>query len=122
MSRKEPSNGDTIDSSSEGIIEAFEASWQRGAADVYEHFEQHPARPMALLIELVAVDLEYRLKRGDRVSPEEHAGRFPDLAADPIAMSILRRVSLRRTTQDARARSAGSHPLPTSTRRSAGIG
>lgn len=89
-------DGDDIDPASERIIEAFESSWQRGAADVHEHFERHPSRPVALLRELVAVDLENRLKRGDRVSPEDYANRFPDLGADPDAMTVLRKVSLRR--------------------------
>src|SRR4051812_45595220 len=66
-------------------VEAYEAAAVReGWAEVAEHLPppDHPRR-LAILAELVRVDLEHRRSRGDRAKLEDYLGRFPDLFDDP---------------------------------------
>jgi predicted ATPase/predicted Ser/Thr protein kinase len=67
----------------ESAIKAFEQAWQLGdspSIDLYLVVEG--ADRMALLAELVHVDLEFRLKRGQNVRVESYLSRYPELAAD----------------------------------------
>jgi len=68
------------------IIEAFEAARDRdghAAIDDYLPTADHP-RSLAILCELVRVDLEHRWDRGERPGADEYRARFPALFLDRI--------------------------------------
>src|SRR5258708_37004571 len=68
----------------EAVIDRFEAAWQEhGDADLAE-FLPPPGSPdrVALLGELIKIDLEYRWERGQRLRVEDYARRFPELAGN----------------------------------------
>jgi predicted ATPase len=65
----------------ERLIKAFEAAWRRGdAPGIEEYLRAEGSERSALLIELVHVDLEFRLKSGESVSVERYLGAYPQLA------------------------------------------
>ena len=67
----------------ESAIKAFEQAWQLGdspSIDLYLVVEG--ADRLTLLAELVHVDLEFRLKRGQNVRVESYLSRYPALAAE----------------------------------------
>src|SRR5262245_64186208 len=67
----------------EKIIKSFEEAWRRGESPTIEGFlnvdgpERH-----ALLVELVHVDLEIRLRSNEAALVETYLKAFPDLARD----------------------------------------
>ena len=66
-------------------VEAFEAAWDRNdGAEIGSFLPEsgHP-RYLAILCELVRVDLELRWGRGERFTPEHYRDRYPDLFDDP---------------------------------------
>jgi serine/threonine-protein kinase len=68
----------------------FEAACKGGGRPRIEDFlgdEPKPAR-LALLRELVLLEVHYRWARGEDCRPEEYRGRFPDLDADWLAEEI----------------------------------
>ncbi|MCI0458902.1 MAG: protein kinase [Gemmataceae bacterium] len=72
----------------EGLIKAFEDAWQRGQAPAVADFLRtgraslsDPER-RALLVELLHVDLEFRLKAGEPVRVETYLTAHPELAGD----------------------------------------
>jgi len=68
----------------EELIRQFEAAWQRGEAPAIEDYLQaEPPERKTLIIELVHVDLEFRLKAGEPARAEEYLDRFPELPLDP---------------------------------------
>src|SRR5262245_53436554 len=70
----------------EALIKAFEDAWRRGAAPaVRDYLRAHGPERHALLVELVHVDLEFRLKAGTSARVESYLGDFPELASDPRA-------------------------------------
>jgi tetratricopeptide (TPR) repeat protein len=75
----------------EQIVCRFEQAWRQGGAptlDDYLHAE--PAERLALLIELIHTDLEYRLKRGEAVRVESYLQRHPELAEDAqVALGLI---------------------------------
>jgi WD40 repeat protein len=84
--------GETAWAECESAIRAFETAWRvRGdappnlgvfaAADV-----PHPTR---LLVELVHIDLEFRLRAGEDARAEDYLARFPALRAPDLAVDLL---------------------------------
>lgn len=72
-------------------VEAYEAAWARhGDADPADHAAPagHPER-LAVLCELVRVDLEYRWGRGEHRRLDHYRGRFPELFADPALVRAV---------------------------------
>src|SRR5262245_19435724 len=67
----------------ESIVGRFEEAWQHGRRPVIDDYlpAAEPERSAAL-IELIYVDLEYRLKAGEAVRLESYLERFPLLAND----------------------------------------
>ena len=61
------------------MLDAFEVAWQGNAPPRIEDFVP-PKNDGGLLYELVAIDLEYRLQRGDDVRVEDYLSRFSTLA------------------------------------------
>src|SRR5262249_11477038 len=67
----------------ERAISRFEAAWQqRPNPPLDEHLVgEGPAR-RDLLVELVHIDLEFRLKQGEAARVEDYLARYPELADD----------------------------------------
>ena len=67
----------------ERLIATFEEAWRRGPAPAIADYlgVEGPAR-RALLVELVHVDLEFRLKAGQPARVETYLKDYPELAAD----------------------------------------
>jgi serine/threonine protein kinase/predicted ATPase len=71
-------------------IKAFEDAWQAGSEPAIEGFLSPESDRLALLIELVHVDLEYRFKHGREARSEQYFERFPELRSDSkIAVELL---------------------------------
>jgi hypothetical protein len=74
----------------EDVIRRFEIAWQGPARPEIDGFLK-PGGPgyARLLIELVHVDLEYRLRAGEAVRVEDYLARYPALADDRGVMLDL---------------------------------
>ncbi len=73
----------------EDAINRFEDAWQQGGRPaIDDHLGGDEGRG-ALLVELVHVDLEYRLKAGEPARVEDYLGRHPDLGRDRQAFLDL---------------------------------
>jgi tetratricopeptide (TPR) repeat protein len=67
----------------EDAAERFEDCWIAGSGpEIEDYLPAEGPRRWALLVELVRVDLEYRLKAGQAARVEEYIERFPELAGD----------------------------------------
>jgi WD40 repeat protein/tRNA A-37 threonylcarbamoyl transferase component Bud32/tetratricopeptide (TPR) repeat protein len=67
----------------ESLIRDFEDGWQRGERPTLEAFlppDESPRR--VVLVELVHIELELRLKAGEPARVEEYLTRYPELAAE----------------------------------------
>ena len=65
----------------EGLIKAFEAAWRRGDAPaIEEYLRTEGSERSALLVELVHIELEFRLKSGESVYVERYLSAYPQLA------------------------------------------
>lgn len=74
----------------ESLIRAFEQAWQQGLSPVIDDYLlAHESRPPELLRELIHVDLEFRVKAGQRACVETYLQRYPDLARDSQAVLEL---------------------------------
>src|SRR5262249_12159216 len=68
------------------VIQCFEDAWRQGPRPVIgDYLLGDAALQYHLLIELVHVDLELRLKAGDSARVEEYLGQYPELADDHAA-------------------------------------
>jgi WD40 repeat protein len=66
------------------VLKAFEAAWRAGKAPTLADFVPPDATGRdALLLELVHLDLEFRLKQGEVVRVEHYLEAYPELAASP---------------------------------------
>src|SRR5262249_3101428 len=80
-------------------VERFEYAWQGGQRPALDEFLAVDDRHrLALLVELVHVDLERRLKAGEAVRAESYLQRYRELAADPrlVVDLVAREWELRR--------------------------
>ncbi|MDZ4780193.1 MAG: protein kinase [Planctomycetia bacterium] len=67
----------------EGLIKSFEFAWRNGQVpSIQDHLLSGSDVREALLLELVHIDLEFRLKNGDAARVEDYVSMFPTLAAD----------------------------------------
>lgn len=66
---------------SETPCAAFEAAWQRGESPQIENYLPSAKGPerFDLLVELIHIDLEYRIKSGDEIEIDSYLVRFPEL-------------------------------------------
>ncbi len=81
MSNSDPSSAD-LRSAVESVLERFEEAWQHEPPpEVADFLPAGPSRAIALA-ELVHIDLEYRLKRGDPARIEAYLERYPELASN----------------------------------------
>jgi serine/threonine protein kinase len=66
------------------IAVRFEEAWQAGRRpSIADYWPAPGVENLALLVELVHTELEYRLKAGEPVRVEAYRERYPELAADP---------------------------------------
>ena len=89
MPRSRPDDSDrtppdsTAWSHCEVLIKAFEDARQRGEAPaVREYLGTDGPERQTLLVELVHVDLEFRIKAGESARVETYLARFPELSRD----------------------------------------
>jgi tRNA A-37 threonylcarbamoyl transferase component Bud32 len=67
----------------EAAVDRFEDLWQGGGRPLIDdHLPADGEGRMAVLVELVHVDLEYRLKAGEPVRVESYLERYPELGRD----------------------------------------
>jgi non-specific serine/threonine protein kinase/serine/threonine-protein kinase len=74
------------------LLERFEDAWQRGERPALSEYlpAEEPCR-RAVLVELIHIDLERRLKAGEPRRLESYLADFPELAADtPALLQLLR--------------------------------
>jgi predicted ATPase len=74
----------------EGLIKAFEEAWRRGETPCIQSYlhADGPER-QALLVELIHVDLEFRLKSGEPIRVETYLDNFPQVGAYRAAVLDL---------------------------------
>jgi predicted ATPase len=74
----------------EELIRQFEDAWARKQAPAIEEFvSTGPAEQGMLLLELIHIDMEFRLKAGEPVRVESYLQRFPQVMADEKTMLDL---------------------------------
>jgi tetratricopeptide (TPR) repeat protein/tRNA A-37 threonylcarbamoyl transferase component Bud32 len=78
-----------LDSRCESVLDRFEAAWAAGSRPDIAAFLPGTAERLPLLLELVHVDLERRLKSGEAVRVEEYPQRFPELLSQREALLAL---------------------------------
>ena len=81
----------------DAIGEEFEAGWHQGAdrPSIEEYLQQHHGVPAdQLLLELVSLEVELRLKVGEAPRADEYAERFPELDRDWLARVIVDKTAL----------------------------
>ena len=72
----------------ESIIEGFEVAWERGERQSLDQFlPQQECDRLPVLVELVHIDLEFRLKAGEPARVEEYLARYPEL--NDMSESVL---------------------------------
>jgi tRNA A-37 threonylcarbamoyl transferase component Bud32 len=63
------------------LVERFEQAWEIGKPlDIATLLPDDPEQRRTVLVELIHVELEWRLKAGDSARVEDYLGRFPELA------------------------------------------
>jgi tetratricopeptide (TPR) repeat protein/tRNA A-37 threonylcarbamoyl transferase component Bud32 len=71
-------------------LERFEEAWQADPPPSLDAFlPPDPARRRAMLPEVAAVDLEYRLKAGEPARAEDYLRRYPELGEGPAPLALL---------------------------------
>jgi WD40 repeat protein len=87
----------------ERIFQRFEEVWQAGSVPEIDQFlpARESAQRLAVLVELVHIDLEYRLNAGSAAPVKEYLHRYPELATDKeVLLDLLtREFALRRRRQ-----------------------
>ena len=67
----------------EAVLQRFEAAWHEGSPPAIDDYRTGDAATASLLLlELVQLDLEFRLRRGEPVRVETYLTRYPELAVD----------------------------------------
>lgn len=96
----------------DALCRRFEAAWKEGRAPDIETFlaEVDEAEREALFRELLQVELHYRSRQGERISPEDYLRRFP--AWEPVVLASFGTVLAERLKSESRLPPAagGSRP------------
>jgi serine/threonine-protein kinase len=68
----------------DALCDEFESAWQSGGRPQLEQFlsDAGAGAESTLLLELVALEVEYRTRSGDRPRLDEYVARFPAVSAD----------------------------------------
>jgi predicted ATPase len=69
----------------EAAVKRFENAWRQGARPAIDDYLSAGGPGSRLLIELVHLELELRLKAGEAARAEEYLARYPELAGDTAA-------------------------------------
>ena len=77
--RQQPASADWA--RREQLLQEFDRAWQRGERPDIDAYRKGAAADSTLLAELVHIDLERRIKRGEPARIEDYLARFPELAA-----------------------------------------
>src|SRR5262245_4954644 len=87
------------------LLDDFDAAWQGSSPPRLEDFVPPPGSPgrASVLLDLIHIDLERRLKRGDAVRVEEYLARYPELMGDESAV-----LGLMRTENELRQRATSA--------------
>lgn len=90
----QPTTGPSTESRSrlESLVDAFESAWLRGEQpDLDQYLQSSALDRTAVLVELVHIDLERRLKGGEAARVEDYLERYPDLSSDePILVGLVK--------------------------------
>jgi predicted ATPase len=79
----------------EDLIKVFENAWRSGLAPrIADYLWSDGEIRTALLVELVHIDMEFRLKAGETVRPESYVDAFPELSGDERVLADLQAVAL----------------------------
>src|SRR5689334_22067184 len=74
----------------ESVIRQFEDAWrERERPDVGDYLTPDSPHSVRLLVELVHVDLEFRLRAGEFARAEDYLARFPELRAADFALDLI---------------------------------
>jgi len=74
----------------EQVVARFEDAWRRGETPAFDdYFSGDAEERHAILVGLVQVDLEYRLKAGELARVEDYLERHPELTQDDDALVEL---------------------------------
>src|SRR5262245_32600643 len=74
----------------ERAVDHFEDAWQRGGRpDIDQYLPADGPDRARVLVELVHVDLERRLKAGEPVRVEAYLQRYPELGESPSVLELL---------------------------------
>lgn len=96
-------------------IEGFEAAWEADPRpDLAAFLPAEETDRRVVLLELIHIDLEYRLKAGEEAGVDEYLARFPELVAESQAVDELREAvsHLRARRQTDRENSDGRALFP----------
>ena len=86
----------------EQVLQRFESAWRQGPPPaINDYLSVGGGEQSGLLVELLHIDLEFRLRAGDEVRVEEFLSRFPSLAEDSDAVRdlVVAEYRLRRRTE-----------------------
>lgn len=97
-----------VDPAAEPLIEAFEEAWQRGEPRIADYLGRWTGPAAAVLAELAIIDIEYRLKRGERPGLETYLTAHPGLGDDRHFMAAATRMLDRGLRAQAIARLASA--------------
>src|SRR5262249_13434600 len=75
----------------DAAVSVLEAGWRCDSPpDLSQLVGQYPEQSRGkLVVELVHIDLEYRLKRGETIRVEDYLNRLPELRGNPDAIESL---------------------------------
>src|SRR5262245_37752067 len=74
----------------ESVIRRFEDAWrEHGRPDLALFLDGDSPHQTRLLVELVHVDLEFRLRAGEDARTEDYVGRFPELARKDLTLDLI---------------------------------
>src|SRR4051794_6910966 len=99
------------------VVEAYEAALARDGNAKLADFAPHPGHPerLAILCELIRVDLEHRWESGQPPRLEDYREHFPGVFEDPQLLQAMAYEEYRLRQQ------AGERPTPEEYRRRFGI-
>jgi hypothetical protein len=83
-------SGESAWAECESVIRQFEGAWrEHQRPDVGEYLTPGSPHSVQLLVELVHVDLEFRLRAGECARAEEYFDRFPELCPEDLALDLI---------------------------------
>src|SRR5260221_7636742 len=83
-------SGETAWAECESVIRRFEDAWRTDERpDVGDYLASGSPHSIRLLVELVHVDLEFRLRTGEVTRAEDYFSRFPELRAAERAIDLI---------------------------------